>query len=77
MEKLNIISGEDKIILNKQECISLELKCNVSKYGKEWSYIGDRLYYFAHPRNDEDRYNVFQIKPEEFSFINSLIDLQQ
>ena len=77
MEKLNIISGEDKIILNKQECISLELKFNVSKYGKEWSYIGARLYYFAHPRNDEDRYNVFQIKPEEFSFINSLIDLQQ
>ena len=46
-------------------------------YGKEWSYIGDRLYYFAHPRNDEDRYNVFQIKPEEFTFINSIIDLPQ
>ena len=43
MEKLNIISDEKKIILNKQECINLELKFNVSKYGKEWSYIGDRL----------------------------------
>ena len=50
MEKLNIISGEDKIVLNKQGCINLELKFNVSKYGKEWSHIGDRLYYFAHPR---------------------------
>jgi len=77
MEKLNIISGEDKFILSKQECINIELKFNVSKYGKEWSHIGDRLYYFAHPRNDEDKHNVFQIKPEEFSFINSLIDLPQ
>ena len=77
MEKLNIISGENKIILNKQECINVELKFNVSKYGKEWSYIGDRLYYFAHPRNDIDRHNVFQIKPEEFAFINSIIDLPQ
>ena len=55
MEKLNIISDENKIILNKQDCINVELKFNVSKYGKQWSYIGDRLYYFAHPRNDEDR----------------------
>ena len=39
MEKLNIISEENKIILTKQECINLELKFNVSKYGKEWSYI--------------------------------------
>jgi hypothetical protein len=73
MEKLNIISGKDKLVLNKQECINLELKFNVSKYGKEWSYIGDRLYYFAHPRNDEDRHNVFQIKPEQYAFINPLL----
>ena len=43
----------------------------------QWSYIGDRLYYFAHPRNEQDRHNVFQIKPDEFTFINSLIDLPQ
>ena len=73
MEKLNIISGENKFLLSKQECINVELKFNVSKYGKVWSHIGNRLYYFAHPRNDEDRNNVFQIKPQEFTFINSLI----
>ena len=73
MEKLNIISGEDKLVLTKQECINVELKFNVSKYGKEWSHIGDRLYYFAHPRNEEDRYNVFQIKPEEYAFIIPLL----
>jgi hypothetical protein len=73
MEKLNIISGKEKLVLNKQECINLELKFNVSKYGKEWSSIGDRLYYFAHPRNDEDKHNVFQIKPEEYAFINLLL----
>jgi hypothetical protein len=77
MEKLNIISEENKIILTKQECINLELKFNVSKYGKEWSHIGDRLYYFAHPRNDKDRHNYYILTPEEFSFINSIIDLPQ
>lgn len=73
MEKLNIISGEDKITLNKKQCINLEIKFNVSKYGKEWSHIGDKLYYFANPRNDEDMNDVVQIKSEEFSFIKSLI----
>ena len=73
MEKLNIISGENKIVLSKQECINVELKFNVSKYGKEWSHIGDRLYYFAHPRNDEDKLNWYNIRPEEYVFINSLI----
>jgi hypothetical protein len=73
MEKLNIISGEDKITLNKKQCINLEIKFNVSKYGKEWSHIGDKLYYFANPRNDEDMNDVIQIKSEEFSFIKILI----
>ncbi len=73
MEKLNIISGEDKIILNKKQCLELEIKFNVSNYGKVWSHIGDKLYYFANPRNDEDKHNVIQIKSEEFSFIKSLI----
>ena len=73
MEKLNIISGEDKITLNKKQCINLEIKFNVSKYGKEWSHIGDKLYYFANPRNDEDKHNVIQLNPEEFSFIRTFI----
>ena len=74
MEKLNIISGEDKITLNKKQCINLEIKFNVSKYGKEWSHIGDKLYYFANPRNDEDKHNVIQLNPEEFSFIRTFIE---
>lgn len=73
MENLNIVSGENKIVLNKQQCIAVELKFNVSKYGKKWSHIGDKLYYFSNPRNDEDKHNVIQLNAEEFSFIKTFI----
>ena len=66
MEKLNIISGENKIILNKQECINLELKFNVSKYGKQWSYI-EMVILLLHTHNDKD-IDIMYFKSNLMSF---------
>ena len=35
------------LALKSEECISLETKLNITKYGFEWKHIGDILYNFG------------------------------
>ena len=44
---LTIKNGDRSFQINKQEANRLELKLNISKYGNEWSHIGDILYKFS------------------------------
>ena len=71
MSKLIICDG-DKLIIEKEKCIKLELEFNQSEYGKVWRHIGDRLYYFACPRNLSDQDTLFLINTEQLSFLKNI-----
>ena len=68
--KYLIISNKKEIIqISKNQCITIELSLNVSEYGKIWKDIGDRLYYFANPRNSSDENNMYIVSDEKFNFL--------
>ena len=70
---LFITDNKKYFILTTQLCIKLELELNVSGHGREWSHIGDKLYYSVHPRNNEDSESTFVINSQQFNFLGSLI----
>lgn len=67
-DELLILSvSNSHIILTKDKAIDLELKLNLSPYGKTYSHIGDALYNFGTGRNyNSDGVVIVQITPEEF-----------
>ena len=68
--KYLIISNKKEIIqISKNQCITIELSLNVSEYGKIWKDIGDRLYYFANPRNSNDENNMYIVSDDKFNFL--------
>ena len=70
---LRITDNKKYFILTTQLCIKLELELNVSGRGHELSHIGDKLYYFVHPRNNEDSESTFVINSPQFNFLSSFI----
>ena len=72
MSKLIICDGDNKLMIEKEKCIKLELEFNQSEYGKVWRHIGDRLYYFACPRNLSDQDTLFLINTQQFSFLRNI-----
>ena len=57
------------LLLNKQEALSLELKLNISKYGEEWSKLGDILYKYS---ISFDENLVYEIEYEQLIFLLSI-----
>lgn len=53
-------AGVQMILLQKQECIQMELKLNVSSKGHEYKDLGDVLFYFAHDSNTNREHVVSQ-----------------
>ena len=45
--KLYFTDNDYVLALKSDECISLEIKLNITKYGFEWKHIGDILYNFG------------------------------
>ena len=72
MTSLSISDGENKLKIEQNQCIKLELEFNKSKYGKLWKHIGDRLYYFACPRNLSDKDTLFLLSSEQLSFLKKI-----
>ena len=72
MTRLLISDGEHILNIEQNQCIKLELEFNQSEYGKVWRHIGDRLYYFANPRNMSDQDTLFLIKPEQLSYLKKM-----
>ena len=57
-------------LLTKSETLNLELKLNVTKYGKKWSNIGDMLFNFqAYSNKDMELF----VTKEQFLFFNVLL----
>jgi len=44
---LVLTDGKQELKLNYEECVDLELKLNVSAYGKLWGHIGEVLYEYG------------------------------
>ena len=38
--------------------------------------LGDKLYYFIYPRNDEDKEKTFLINKEQYTFIKNYLQTQ-
>lgn len=72
MSKLIICDGDNNLIIEKEKCIKLELEFNQSEYGKVWRHIGDRLYYFACPRNLSDQDTLFLVNTQQLSFLRNI-----
>ena len=59
------------LTLNKQSCLKIELALNLTPHGKEWSHIGDKLYYFFNPRNNNDEKNLLIVNQEQFNYLKT------
>lgn len=46
-QKLYLTDGDYILALKKNECIPLELKLNLTRYGYDWKHIGDTLYKYG------------------------------
>jgi len=70
MPILVITDNEDRILLDKEEAGTLELKLNVSSKGHEWKHIGDAL--FAVKTESRDALSRFVITKEQLMFLKLL-----
>lgn len=62
--------------LKEKYCIPLELIFNKSEYGKEWSFIGDHLFYFKYPNEfgkNKKVSNILILTSEQYSFLEKII----
>lgn len=67
---------DSEVFLNipKKYCLTLELLVNKSKHSRDWVLLGDKLYYFTHPRNDNDSHNTYQITKPQYDFIKNCLN---
>lgn len=61
----------ETLTLNKDDCLKIELALNLSPLGKEWNHIGDKLYFFYNPRNNNDKNNLFFVSQQQFNFLKN------
>lgn len=65
-------SFTDSYTITQQECIDLELKLNVTQYGKPWSNIGHTLYNFYKNHSNP---NQIVVDDFQFEFLKKLINI--
>ena len=74
MPSCEITDGIRQLILPQSECILLELKLNVTKYGKSWSFIGDFLFDFGSKNISADKmYKSVTVTAEQYDFVELLM----
>ena len=71
MTMITISDSLQSFSLDKRGAINLELKLNVTKYGRVWRPIGDALYNYGVSDNEVEtaEYTVTQ---EQFTFLQML-----
>ena len=70
MNELTIVNNEQKFTIKNEEILYLELKLNLSEYGKKWSDIGDYLFYFYH--KEKNLNNILFVNDEQFKLLKNL-----
>ena len=71
--KLTIQHDNKQFHLHNKDIIQLELDLNMSKYGKEWSHIGDYLYNFFVKEDCLDQPNsLLEVTNEQYVFLLEL-----
>ena len=71
--KLTIQHGSKQFHIYDKDILQLELDLNMSKYGKEWSHIGDYLYNFYVKENClEQPKPILQVTLEQYTFLQEL-----
>tara|TARA_B100001063_G_C16753304_1_gene551604 strand:+ start:313 stop:561 length:249 start_codon:yes stop_codon:yes gene_type:complete len=69
--KIQNSSTKEILTLSKDLCLKIELALNLTPLGKKWIHIGDKLYYFYSPRNNNDKKDLFLVNPEQFNFLKN------
>lgn len=68
---LRITDSEHVCEIDKEEAIQLELKLNVTQYGKQWSYIGDKLYAFGSGSLSKSD-DILVVSAQQYAFLEIL-----
>lgn len=71
-QKLYITDYDYILALKKEECIPLEIKLNITKYGFEWKHIGDILYNFGTKYYTNNKNNKISITPKQLNYLIKL-----
>lgn len=71
LKLINIDDKDSYKLLTKKEVLSLELKLNVTKYGKKWSKLGDILFNFQASSTTNEELLITQ---EQFKFFDVLLE---
>ena len=66
-QKLYITDGDYILALKKEECIPLELKLNLTKYGYDWKHIGDTLYKYGNQYKPDS--SKLYVTPKQLSYL--------
>ena len=64
-----------QITLDRGQALALELKFNLTPYGKPWKHIGDTLYYFF--RSDGHTNVESIVSAEQLDILNNLLPTSQ
>jgi hypothetical protein len=71
LKLINTDDTDSYKLLTKKEVLSLELKLNVTKYGKKWSSLGDILFNFQAISTTNEELTITQ---EQFKFFELLME---
>jgi hypothetical protein len=67
--KITVISSDGRnFSLSPSESIQLELKLNVTKYGRPWKHIGDVLFEFGRANQSQE----YLVNIKEYEFLDML-----
>ena len=69
---LTVTDGKLNFRLDYEDSIDLELKLNVSAYGKKWSHIGDMLYVYG--TKAKGKIWEIEVEKEELQFLIRLLE---
>jgi hypothetical protein len=67
MLRITDLINEPLELTKRADAIMLELKLNVSQYGRQWSHIGDELFSY---KDGEDK--VIKVTTDQYMFLKML-----
>ena len=73
MSKLTIQTGNDKFEIEGKNIIDLEVKLNITEFGKKWLNIGDHLYKFYTLQGYEGQPpNILNVNEFQYNYLQDL-----